>query len=81
MAFDTPVGTWTVASIAIIVPLLVAGWYLSRGRIRAIAAEHDGDTSGDCPPRSCRRGRAGRRKRDCGRLIGAMVSRPQSAVG
>jgi L-asparagine permease len=42
MAFDTPVGTWTVASIAIIVPLLVAGWYLSRGRIRAIAAERDG---------------------------------------
>ena len=44
MAFDTPVGTWTVASIAIIVPLLVAGWYLSRGRIRAIAAERDGGT-------------------------------------
>lgn len=44
MAFDTPVGTWTVASIAIIVPLLVAGWYLSRGRIREIAAEHDEGT-------------------------------------
>ena len=42
MAFDYPVGTWTVASIAIIVPLLIAGWYLSRGRIRAIATERDG---------------------------------------
>jgi L-asparagine permease len=41
MAFDTPVGTWTVASIALIVPLLVAGWYSSRGRIRAIAATRD----------------------------------------
>ena len=44
MAFDTPVGTWTVASIAIIVPLLVAGWYLARWRILAIAAERDGST-------------------------------------
>jgi L-asparagine permease len=39
MAFDTPVGTWTVASIVIIVPMLVGGWYLSRNRILAIASE------------------------------------------
>ena len=44
MAFDSPVGTWTVASIVIIVPLLIVGWYLSRDRIRAIAAERDGTT-------------------------------------
>lgn len=44
MAFDTPVGTWTVGSIALIVPLLIIGWYLSRDRICAIAAERDGST-------------------------------------
>jgi len=44
MAFDSPVGTWTVASIAIIVPLLIVGWYLSRDRIREIAAQRDGFT-------------------------------------
>lgn len=37
MAFDSPVGTWTVASILVIIPLLMIGWYLSRGRIQAIA--------------------------------------------
>ncbi len=44
MAFDSPVGTWTVASIVVIVPALVVGWYLSRGRINAIAATRDGYT-------------------------------------
>ncbi|MFJ6416300.1 amino acid permease [Paeniglutamicibacter sp. NPDC091659] len=38
MAFDSPVGTWTVASIIVIVPALMVGWYLSRGRINEIAA-------------------------------------------
>ena len=38
MAFDSPVGTWTVASIVVIVPALVIGWYASRGRINDIAA-------------------------------------------
>ncbi|WP_418907551.1 amino acid permease [Glutamicibacter endophyticus] len=37
MAFDNPVGTWTVASLVIIVPLLIVGWYLCRGRITQIA--------------------------------------------
>ncbi|MDJ0395953.1 amino acid permease [Rhodococcus sp. G-MC3] len=41
MAFDTPVGTWTVASILIIAPMLVGGWYLCRNRIRALAAERE----------------------------------------
>jgi len=44
MAFDSPVGTWTVASIVIIIPLLVWGWYRSRDRIREIAAQRDGST-------------------------------------
>ncbi|WP_353616706.1 hypothetical protein [Arthrobacter sp. AQ5-05] len=41
MAFDSPVGTWTVASIIVIVPALMIGWYASRGRIRDIAAARD----------------------------------------
>lgn len=39
MAMDYPVGTYTIASIALIVPLLVLGWFLARGNIRAIAEE------------------------------------------
>lgn len=38
MAFDNPVGTWTIASLAIIIPLLVIGWFLCRDRINEIAA-------------------------------------------
>jgi L-asparagine permease len=41
MAFDSPVGTWTVASIIVIVPALMIGWYASRGRIADIAAARD----------------------------------------
>ena len=41
MAFDSPVGTWTVASIIVIVPALMLGWYASRGRIADIAAARD----------------------------------------
>ncbi|WP_104108624.1 amino acid permease [Arthrobacter sp. N199823] len=44
MAFDSPVGTWTIASIVVIVPALVIGWYCARGRINAIAASRDGYT-------------------------------------
>ncbi|MDE8649900.1 amino acid permease [Rhodococcus qingshengii] len=33
MAFDTPVGTWTVASLVVIIPALITGWYLARDRI------------------------------------------------
>jgi len=45
MAFDSPVGTWTIASLAVIIPLLVVGWFLCRHRINEIAearlaAEH-----------------------------------------
>jgi L-asparagine permease len=38
MAFDNPIGTWTIASLAIIIPLMIGGWYLCRGRINEIAA-------------------------------------------
>ncbi|MCP9624591.1 amino acid permease [Nocardia otitidiscaviarum] len=44
MAFDYPVGTWTVASLAIIVPALAVGWLVARKRVLAIAAERAGYT-------------------------------------
>jgi L-asparagine permease len=44
MAIDYPVGTITIASLVVIVPLLVLGWFLSRGRILAIARDREGFT-------------------------------------
>ena len=44
MAFDYPVGTFTIGSLVIIVPLLILGWYLARGRIAEIAKEREGFT-------------------------------------
>ena len=39
VGFDYPVGTWTVGSIAVIIPLLIVGWYVWRKDITRIAAE------------------------------------------
>nr|WP_183653479.1 amino acid permease [Brucella daejeonensis] len=39
MAFDYPVGTWTIASLLIIIPALILGWYLMRERIYRLAGE------------------------------------------
>lgn len=44
MAFQYPTGTYTVASLVIIIPLLLLGWYLSRKKILAIAEERMGHT-------------------------------------
>jgi L-asparagine permease len=44
MAFDYPTGTYTVASLVIIVPALILGWYLSREKILAKARERQGYT-------------------------------------
>ncbi|MDR3659452.1 MAG: amino acid permease [Mycobacterium sp.] len=44
MAFDKPVGTWTVATLVIIVPALIAGWYAARGRVLEIARQRQGFT-------------------------------------
>ncbi|KAA0925186.1 MULTISPECIES: amino acid permease [Rhodococcus] len=41
MAFDKPVGTWTVASILLIAPMLIGGWFLCRKRIREVAARSE----------------------------------------
>jgi L-asparagine permease len=44
MAFNRPIGTWTVASLLILIPLLAGGWYLVRGRVLEIAQERIGYT-------------------------------------
>lgn len=44
MAFNRPIGTWTVASLVVLIPALIGGWYLVRARVAAIAAERLGHT-------------------------------------
>jgi L-asparagine permease len=44
MAFDPPIGTWTVATLVVIIPALIVGWYAVRGRVLAIAQEREGFT-------------------------------------
>jgi L-asparagine permease len=44
MACDPPVGTWTVASLVLIIPALIVGWYAVRGRVREIAKQRMGFT-------------------------------------
>ncbi|ANY07090.1 amino acid permease [Pseudonocardia sp. HH130630-07] len=56
MAFDYPVGTFTVASIPVLAILLVIGWFAVRGRVLAAARERSGNT-GHFPVRADRRRR------------------------
>ncbi len=44
MAFNRPIGTWTVASLVVVIPALIGGWYLVRGRVLAIAQDRVGHT-------------------------------------
>ncbi len=44
MAFDEPVGTWTVGTLVIIIPALIIGWYAARGRVLEIAKQRQGFT-------------------------------------
>ena len=44
MAIDFPVGTITIGSLVVIIPLLMVGWHLSRDRILEIAREREGFT-------------------------------------
>jgi L-asparagine permease len=44
MAMDHPIGTWTVATLVVIIPALFGGWYLVRGRVLAVAQERIGFT-------------------------------------
>ena len=44
MAVDYPIGTFTVGSLIVVVPLLIIGWFTFRKRILEIAEERDGNT-------------------------------------
>jgi L-asparagine permease len=44
MALDHLIGSWTVATLVVIVPALIGGWYLVRGRVLAVAREREGYT-------------------------------------
>jgi L-asparagine permease len=46
MAMDYPAGTWTVGSLIIIAPALVAGWYLLRNRIHELAKAEASSSAG-----------------------------------
>jgi L-asparagine permease len=44
MAIDWPIGTLTIASLVIIIPALIVGWFAIRRRVADIAAERAGHT-------------------------------------
>ncbi|MBN3459344.1 MAG: amino acid permease [Mycolicibacterium mageritense] len=44
MAFDAPIGTWTIGTLVVLVPALIGGWYLVRGRVMEAARERMGYT-------------------------------------
>ncbi|WP_085528836.1 amino acid permease [Kocuria massiliensis] len=44
IAIDYPVGTFTLASMIIVIPVLIIGWFVVRRRVMEIAAERDGVT-------------------------------------
>ncbi len=44
IAFDYPVGTWTLISLLVVIPLLIGGWFVVRKRVYEYAALRDGYT-------------------------------------
>ena len=44
MAFNYPIGTWTIASLLVVIPALIGGWFLVRDRVLEIAQRRIGDT-------------------------------------
>ena len=44
MGFDHPIGTWTVATLVVIIPALIGGWFLVRDKVLAIAQQRMGYT-------------------------------------
>lgn len=44
MAFNYPIGTWTVGSLLVVIPALAGGWLLVRNRVYELAAVRDGFT-------------------------------------
>ena len=44
VALDYPLGTWTLASMGVVIPVLIIGWFAVRGRVRRLAAKREGFT-------------------------------------
>jgi L-asparagine permease len=44
MAFDKETGTWTIATVVVVVPALSAGWFLVRNRVAAVASQRAAHT-------------------------------------
>ncbi len=44
MGFNYPIGTWTIASLALLIPALTGGWFLVRERVNEIARDRVGHT-------------------------------------
>lgn len=44
MAFNYPIGTWTVGSLVVVIPALAGGWLLVRDRVAEIARDRLGHT-------------------------------------
>ncbi|WP_346846056.1 amino acid permease [uncultured Rothia sp.] len=44
IAYDYPVGTWTLISLLVVIPILWGGWFLVRKRVYEVAAVRDGYT-------------------------------------
>ncbi|MCT1367150.1 amino acid permease [Kocuria sp. HSID16901] len=44
IAFDFPVGTYTLASMVAIIPLMIIGWFMVRRRVMEVAAQREGYT-------------------------------------
>lgn len=44
MAFDKQTGTWTIATVVVVIPALSAGWLLVRNRVAAIASQRAAQT-------------------------------------
>jgi L-asparagine permease len=44
MAFDKDTGTWTIATVVVVIPALSAGWFLVRRRVAAVAAQRAAPT-------------------------------------
>jgi L-asparagine permease len=53
MALDYPVGTFPTASLVVIVPALVGGWFAVRARVESGGAERMGNT-GEFPVKANR---------------------------
>ena len=50
MALNYPIGTWSVAGLLVLIPVLAGGWYLCRDRVLEIAREREAAAGGLASP-------------------------------